>query len=163
MELILTVDEALALAAEAGPLPPFLTAVRADGDVLHADIDLRALPSSSVALRLLAAAAGGVTVDARFASWSEGAATFTVRSASRSLPLHPLVNALTSTITAALRDRGLSDVLAVRPGEREPLVVVQVQGALARAVEGVTITDLALRDGALRVRAEVGRVRRVPR
>ena len=57
MQLALPFAEAIALAVAKEPLPPMVRDLRCEGSTIHADIDLRAIPDLSTALRLAAAAA----------------------------------------------------------------------------------------------------------
>ena len=49
--------------------------------------------------------------------------------------------------------------MEVQRGESEPWIVIAVQDAITAKVEGVTVTDLALRDAVIHVEATVGAVR----
>ena len=160
MQLALPFAEAIALAVAKEPLPPMVRELRCEGSTIHADIDLRAIPEPSTALRLAAAAAGTVTVTVRFADYSAGKVTLVVTAHARALPAHKLVPFLVGPINTALRDHGLpSGLVEVRRGESEPWVVADVQRAITTKVEGVTLTGLALRDSVFHVEATVGSLR----
>jgi hypothetical protein len=160
MQLALPFDEAIALAVAKQPFPPMVRGLRCEGSTIHADIDLRAVPDPSTALRLAAAAAGTVAVTVRFADYSDGVVTLVVTAHARTLPAHKLVPYLVGPLNAALRDHGLpSGLVEIQRGESEPWVVIAVQRAISTKAEGVTLTGLALRDAVLHVEATVGAVR----
>src|SRR5450830_388272 len=96
MQIALPFTEALALAATAGPLPPMVRSVRADGSTVHAEVDLRQVPSASGAARLAFAAIGTVEVQARLIDMTHGTATVEVRASAR-----------TSTVAVRAEARGL--------------------------------------------------------
>lgn len=158
MLVSLSVPEAVALAAAAQPLPPFVRAVDAVGPEVHLTIDLTRVPELPGALRMAASLLGDVEVVARFATYRDGVATFAVTSRARALPLHALLNVLTDTVTAQLRRRGLGDLVEVRRGE-PPVVAVRLQDAVARQAEGLVVGDFAVRDGGVQVDLTVGAVR----
>lgn len=158
MHVSLTVPEAVALATVAEPLPPFVRRVDATGSELHATVDLARMPELPGALRLAASLLGAVEVVATFAGYDDGVATFAVTSRARSLPLHALLNVLTDTVTAQLRRRGLGDLVEVRRGD-PPLLAVRLQDAVRAKVDGLTVRDLALRDGVVHLDLVVGEVR----
>jgi hypothetical protein len=134
--------------------------LRCEGSTIHAEIDLREIPDPSTRLRLAAAAVGVVAVTVRFADYSAGVATLVVTAHARALPAHKLVPYLVGPINAALRDRGLpAGLVEVQRGETEPWIVIAVQRGLSAKVEGVTVTDLALRDAVIHVEATVGALR----
>ena len=157
MQIALPFAEAIAVVVAKEPLPPMVRDLRCEGSTIHADIDLRAIPDPSTSLRLAAAAVGVVAVTVRFADFSAGAVTLVVTAHARALPAHKLVPFLVGPINAALRDRGLPPGLVeVQRGESEPWVVIAVQDAISAKVDGVTVTELALRDAVIHVEATVG-------
>ena len=160
MQIALPFAEAIAVVVAKEPLPPMVRDVRCEGSTIHADIDLREIPDPSTGLRLAAAAVGVVAVTLRFADYSDGVVTLVVTAHARALPAHKLVPYLVGPINAALRDRGLPPGLVeVQRGESEPWIVIAVQDAVSAKVEGVTVTDLALRDAVIHVEASVGALR----
>jgi hypothetical protein len=160
MQLALPFAEAVALVVAKAPLPPMVRGLHCEGSTVHADIDLRAIPDPSTALRLAAAAAGTVAVTVRFAAYSDGMATLVVTAHARALPAHKLVPYLIGPVNAALRDRGLpSGLVEVQRGQSEPWVVIAVQRAVSAKVEGLAVTDLGLRDAVFHLEANVGSVR----
>ncbi|WP_024286466.1 hypothetical protein [Cellulomonas sp. KRMCY2] len=168
MQLALPFTEALALATATGPLPPLVRSVRADGSVVHAEIDLRQIPDASRALRLAAAAAGTMAVTARLAGYDDGVARLTVTAHARGLPAHKLLGHLIGPVNAALRRQGLPEGLvtvvggAEEPGEPgEPMVVVRVQDVVDARATGVLVTAVDLREAVVHVTATVGDVVRL--
>ena len=103
MQFALPFAEAIAVVVAKEPLPPMVRDLRCEGSTIHADIDLRAIPDPSTALRLAAAAAGTVAVTVRFADFSAGVVTLVVTAHARALPAHELVPFLVGPINAALR------------------------------------------------------------
>lgn len=161
MELTLPVAEALALATARRPLPPMIRSVHGSGSTVHAEVDLGLVPEPSLALRLAAAAVGSVAVTAEVEEYADGVLTLRITAHARGLPAHTLLNHVIGPANAALRDAGLPDgLIEVRHGEEgHPLVVVRVQDAVDAQVSGVTVTGIALRDGAVHVTAYVTAVR----
>ncbi|MCL3861677.1 hypothetical protein [Actinotalea sp. K2] len=160
MHLALPFTEALALATAREPLPPLVRSVRAEGSVVHAQIDLREIPDPSTALRFAAAAVGMVDVTVRFTGYDDGVATAEITAHARALPAHKLVTFLIGPINAALVDAGLPEGLVeVRRGSGDPVVAVRVQDAVDTRVAGVTVVTLDLHDAVLHVSAVIGTVR----
>lgn len=160
MQLVISVSEALALAATRAPLPPVVRSVSAAGSVVHAEVDLRAVPDPPTALRLAASALGTVSVALRFTGYDGAVATFEVSAQARALPAHKLLNYLVGPVNAALVARGLpAGLVEIRRGPGDPVLAIGVQSAVAAQVAGVTVTALDLRDGAVHVAAEIGQVR----
>jgi hypothetical protein len=164
MQIVISVTEALSLALARGPLPPVVRSVVADGSTVHAEIDLRAVPDPPTALRLAASALGTVSVALRYTGFDGAVATFEVSAQARALPAHKLLNYLVGPINGALAARGLPEgLVAIRKGTGastgEPVLAVGVRDAVAAQVEGVTLTALDVRDGAVHVTAEIGQVK----
>lgn len=159
MQIALPFTEALALAAAAGPLPPMVRSVRAEGSTVRALVDLRQVPSTSGAARLAFAAIGTVEVRARLLDMAHGTATVEVQAEARGLPAHKLLRHLTGTITSVLRERGLpEDLVEVQQGTEAPLVLVHVQRAVDARAAGVTVTGLGLRDAVIYAEVTIGDV-----
>lgn len=159
MQISLPLDEALALAAATRPLPPFVRSLRCEGSTIVVEVDLRLVPDGGTALRLAAAAVGTVTATAVLTGYTGGVATFEVTAQARSIPAHKLLNHLTGPVNSALARQGLPEGLVeIRKGDGDPVVAVRVQEAVATKVSGVTLTDLAVHDGAVHVSARVEKV-----
>ena len=159
MQLSLPLDEALALAAAKKPLPPLVRSLRCEGSTIVVEVDLRLVPDGGTALRLAAAAVGTVTATAVLTGYAGGVATFEVTAQARSIPAHKLLNHLTGPVNTALARQGLPEGLVeIRKGDGDPVVAVRVQEAVATKVTGVTLTDLAVHDGAVHVSARIEKV-----
>jgi len=159
VQLSLPLDEALALAAAKKPLPPFVRSLRCEGSTIVVEVDLRLVPEGGTALRLAAAAVGTVTATAVLTGYAGGVATFEVTAQARSIPAHKLLNHLTGPVNTALARQGLPEGLVeIRKGDGDPVVAVRVQEAVATKVTGVTLTDLAVHDGAVHVSARIEKV-----
>jgi len=159
VQISLPLDEALALAAAKKPLPPFVRSLRCDGSTIVVEVDLRLVPDGGTALRLAAAAVGTVTATAVLTGYAGGVATFEVTAQARSIPAHKLLNHLTGPVNSALARQGLPEGLVeIRKGDGDPVVAVRVQEAVATKVTGVTLTDLAVHDGAVHVSARIEKV-----
>ena len=159
MQLSLPLDEALDLAAAKKPLPPFVRSLRCEGSTIVVEVDLRLVPDGGTALRLAAAAVGTVTATAVLTGYAGGVATFEVTAQARSIPAHKLLNHLTGPVNTALARQGLPEGLVeIRKGDGDPVVAVRVQEAVATKVTGVTVTDLAVHDGAVHVSARIEKV-----
>jgi len=159
VQISLPLDEALALAAAKKPLPPFVRSLRCEGSTIVVEVDLRLVPEGGTALRLAAAAVGTVTATAVLTGYAGGVATFEVTAQARSIPAHKLLNHLTGPVNTALARQGLPEGLVeIRKGDGDPVVAVRVQEAVATKVTGVTVTDLAVHDGAVHVSARIEKV-----
>jgi hypothetical protein len=164
MQIALPLTEALALATAAGPLPPMLLAVRADGATVEADIDAgAALGGGGGFMGLMGKAAGTVMVAATFASFSAGTAVFTIKAHARGLPVDSMLGQAAGMIPRLARKAGLPpDVAELRTGgPRGPELVVHVQKAVDAKVSGVVVQDLVIQDGTAHLTAQVGDVRLV--
>jgi hypothetical protein len=160
MQIALPFTEALAVAASQKLLPPMLSGIHCEGSTVHAEVDLRAIPDPSTALRFAAAAAGTVAVTARFAGYADGVVTLVVTAHARTLPAHKLLPYLLGPINAMLREQGLPEGLVeIQRGESEPWVLIDVQQAVATKADGVTVTALGLRNAVIHVDVALGNVR----
>lgn len=155
MHLTLPVVEAVRLGRAADALPPFVVAVRADGDVVHVDVDPTGVPGLTGVMRLGAALAGVVTAEVRLLRFADGVATFGLAVRARGLNVSSLVNAFASQASAMLQKQGLDVPIAVRQEATGPVVDVGVQAAVDGQVTGVRVIDLALREAAVHVEAQI--------
>jgi hypothetical protein len=159
MKLALPFSEALSLATSEGPLPAVIRSLSCQGEKIHAEIDLNAIPNPSTAMRIAAAVAGTVSVTARFAGYSGGIATFAITAHALGLPVHKLLPFLLDPVNNAIRERGLPEgLIEVQRGEDDPLVLIDVQTAVETKASGVTITDLQLVDAVIHAEATIGTV-----
>ena len=155
MQITLPLTEALAVARGSGRVPAFVIDLAPSADGVTARVDLQSMPDAPTALRWAAALAGPVDVVIRSTGYADGVATFAVTSRARAVPLHVLVNSLSSTVTNVLRQRGLGDVVEVRRGQEEPVVAVAVQRAVDRQAPGARVTAMAVRDGVVHLTLDV--------
>lgn len=155
MHLTMTVREAVTLARAADAVPPFVLDVRADGDVVHVDVDPTGVPGVSGVMRLGAALAGVVTAEVRLLRFADGVATFGVALRARGLNVSSLVNAFASYATDMVRKQGLDVPITVRQEATGPVVDVGVQAAVDGQVAGVRVVGLVLRDAAVQVAVEI--------
>lgn len=154
MRIELPVAEALAFVTADKPLPPLIESISGEGSHLEAVIDLQLVPSTSLAMSLLAAAAGTLTVTATFAGFARGVAAFDITAAARGLPVHKLLPALLDRANQAIRDSDIPDeLIELTDASGEPQLLVTLQRYLAEKVPGITVTGLDLRDGVLHVEA----------
>jgi hypothetical protein len=159
MKLALPFPEALSLATAEKPLPPVLRSLTCVGDTIHAEVDPEALSIRSFAVRLATAAAGMVTVTARFGGYADGVVTFAVTAHARTLPVHKLLPFVLDPINKAVHDSGLPDgMVEIRHGEEGALVLIDVQKAVETKASGVTMQNLQLLDGVIHADALIGAV-----
>ena len=162
MQIALPLSEALTLATAAGPLPPMLLAVRADGATVEADIDAgqrwrRRRPHGphGQGRRHRHGRRDVRVVHA-------GTAVFTIKAHARGLPVESLLGQAAGMIPRPRCARP-----ACRPtspscatgGPHGPELVVHVQRAVDAKVSGVVVQDLTIADGTAHVTATVGDVR----
>ncbi|MGO1318181.1 MAG: hypothetical protein ACTMIR_14255 [Cellulomonadaceae bacterium] len=134
MRITLNAPEALFLALRGKPLPPGLENVQLRDDVVTAQLDLREI-STSRRLRLAAAAAGTVSLAARFESFAAGTATFALQAEARGLPAHKVLNLVTGHLDEALADglraAGLpAGLLTIDQGASGPCLLVRLDDAV---------------------------------
>ncbi|WP_129337379.1 hypothetical protein [Cellulomonas endophytica] len=159
MQVRLPLTEALDAARSSGRLPSFVVGAAPTDDGVALRVDPQGVPGLSGAVRFAASLAGPVEVVVRWVGLADGDATFAITSHARALPLHTLANMLSTTLTGILRQRGLGDLVEVRRGTEEPLLVVHVQRALDRQVPGARLVDLALAGGAAHVEVDLSGAR----
>ncbi|NMR19918.1 hypothetical protein [Cellulomonas fimi] len=161
MHLTLPFPEALELALQGAPPPPPVRGVSCTGARVRVDVDLRDVPAAPFAVRAIAAITPVVTVDATFAGFREGRATFELAVHAGSLPVHRLINHLTGLINSTLRARDIPPgLLLVQSGpDGDPVAVVDLQAAADLRVQGVTVAGFVLHDATIEVEAAVRDVR----
>lgn len=157
MHLSLPFPEALELALQGAPLPPVVRELTCSGPAIRADVDVRAVPNPPFALRAVAAVAPIVRVHLTFRAFDAGAATFDLTVRAGSVPVERLLNQLTGLLNTALRSQHLPEgLVAIRRGPGgEPLVVLELQSAIAVRADGVTLTRFAIADGGIELAATV--------
>ena len=155
MQLTMTFDEVIALATATSPLPPIVQSLSAEDSTIHVQLDPLEVITGSLA-RILAAAAGNIDVDARFAGFSHGVATLEVSAMARGLPAHKLLPLLIDRVEKGIAENpSVAGIIEIRQTEHEPLVLIDVQKALSARVPGMAVTALDVRDGSFFVEAGV--------
>jgi len=160
VRLSLPFPEALELVLAGEPLPALLPRLTCSGATVHADVDLRAIPSPPFALRAVALAAPTVGVDATFRSFDAGRVTFDLVVRAGSVPVQRLLNQLTPLVNSVLRAAELpAGLVVVEQGPHgEPQAVLDVQAAVALRADGVTVTELSIADATVHVSAALRHV-----
>ncbi|MFP7759857.1 hypothetical protein [Marisediminicola sp. LYQ134] len=156
MKLTLPFDEALALATSGAALPVMLDDVRCEGSTIHTEVDLTQIETTAFAKQLAFAAAGTVTVTARFLGFTSGVVSFAITAHARGLPAHKLVPYLLDPINRGLNESGMPPGLVeLERGESEPVVLIDLQKAVDSRMAGMTITAFDLADSTLVLEAVV--------
>ena len=155
MQLNATFDEIVSLAKATTPLPPIVRSLTASGSTIFAKLDPLEVITGSLA-RIVAAAAGEIDVEARFAGFSHGVATFEVSATARGLPAHKLLPLLIDRVEKGIAENpAAAGLIEIRQTEHEPLVLIDVQKPLSARVPGMAVTALDVRDGSFFVEAGV--------
>lgn len=159
MRIELSVEEAVALASAARPLPAVVTAVRGRGGTVEVDLDLRELPGLHGAQRLAARMAGTATLAARPATFADGVATLALDVAVRGLPVDKVVGLLADRLTPVIESQGLPPgAVVLTQGALGLTATVQVQRLLEEHVAGLRPTSVVVHDGRVHAEVEVGEV-----
>ncbi|WP_164545019.1 hypothetical protein [Antribacter gilvus] len=150
MHIRLTPVEALGLAKLSGQaLPPVISSVAGDGDVLRVVLDLRRLDSLPGPLRLAVKIAPIVRADVRVESFARGVATLAVEANAAGLPAHKLLSLAAAPIEQAVAQQGLPPgVVDVQPDAR---IAVDVERLLDARMPGLTVSSLRVQDGQILV------------
>lgn len=157
MHVELTACEALRLAGAGGPLPPVVRGVRADGDAVTVELDGRTTPGLTGAAHLAASLVGVVPVEVRPLGVTDGVATFALAVRVRGVPVHGLLRALQGLVDERLAQRGLpAGTVRLSRTEQGAVAVVALDALVRRAVVGLAVVGLALRDGVVRLDLAVG-------
>jgi hypothetical protein len=155
MQLTLTFDEVVALATASSPLPPIVRSLSAEGEVVRAELDPLEVITGSLA-RIAAAAAGTISVVARFAGFSEGVASFEITATARGLPAHKLLPLVLDRVNAAIAENpSIAGIVTLEDGTEQPRVLIDLQEALSTRVPGIRVTGFDLRDATFLLEASV--------
>ena len=102
-----------------------------------------------------------VHVEATFQSFDTGVATTDLAVWVASVPVQRLLKHLTGLLNAGLRSAHLpDDLVVIEQGPRDaPLAVIDLQAAVEIRADGVTLTDFAIADAAVRPKGHRARVR----
>ncbi|NCT92417.1 hypothetical protein GXB85_15890 [Cellulomonas sp. APG4] len=158
MRIELTIDEILALARAAAPLPPVVADVRAADDGVHVTLDLRELPGVTGAQRIAVRMAGTAEVVARLHGFADGVATLDLDVAVRGLPVDRLVGLLGDRLVRTLEAQGVPCGAVTLVQQPELAARVDVQHVLAERVTGVRLTSLEVDGGRVRGEIDLGAV-----
>jgi hypothetical protein len=151
----LSPSEALGLARVADvEVPPAITSVAADGDVVRVVADLRKLDDLPGPLKLATRLAPVVRAEVRVVGFSDGVATLSVVVNAAGLPAHKLLRYLSEPIEKQLVAQGLpAGAVDIRP---DATVAVHVRSLLEEKAPGLDVTSVGIEDGEVVVRASVG-------
>jgi hypothetical protein len=155
MRLSMTFDEVIALATASSPLPPIVRSVSAEDEVVRAELDPLEVITGSLA-RIVAAAAGTISVAARVARVSEGIASFEITAMARGLPAHKLLPLLLDRVNSAIAENpSIAGIVTIEDGTEQPCALIDLQKALSTRVQGMTVTGFDLRDATFHLEATV--------
>jgi hypothetical protein len=155
MQLTMTFDEVIALATTSSPLPTIVRSLSVEGEVVRAELDPLEVITGSLA-RLIAAAAGTISVTARFAGFSEGVASFEITAMARGLPAHKLLPLLLDRVNTAIAENpSIVGIVTIENGTEQPRAHIDLQKALSTRVQGMRVTGFDLRDATMHLDATV--------
>jgi hypothetical protein len=155
MQLTLTFDEVIALATASSPLPSIVRSLSAEGGIVRAELDPLEVITGSLA-RIVAAAAGTISVAARFARFSDGVASFEITATARGLPAHKLLPLLLDRVNAAIAENpSIAGIVTIENGTEQPCALIDLQEALSARVQGMRVTGFDLRDATIHLDATV--------
>lgn len=137
MQIVLPFPEALELATAERPLPAAVQSVSCRGNTVFVTLN-----PESVLPRPLRAVAPKVRLELRFLRFQSGTATFELLTDVLSLPVHRLLNLITRALP-------LPEGVRLEPGEKVPLLAVDVQRLINQQVSGLTLTEFYLHGGDL--------------
>jgi hypothetical protein len=154
MHIRLTPAEAIALGRIGGlDMPPVITSVAGDGDVVRVTADLRKLDQLPSGLKMAARLAPVARADVRVIGFADGVATLAVEAHAAGLPAHRLLGLLAGPIEKQLEAQGLpKGTVDVRP---DATLAVHVDTLLEEKAPGLDVTDVRLADGHVHVDASV--------
>lgn len=105
----------------------------------------------SVLPKFLRAAVGRVGLELNFLGYEQGTAFFALKSSVLSLPVHKLVNFITSAIH-------LPDGISITKGVDAPHLRINVQRFIDQQVSGVILQELHLHEGDLIAIADLAQI-----
>lgn len=118
-------------------MPAPIERVSCTGNTVLVNINPSVLPKLP---KMLRAAAPKVRLELRFLNFAAGVATFELFTDVLSLPVHRLINLITTAIP-------LPDGVRVEKGDQAPRVVVNVQRFIDQRVGGLTLDEFYLFEG----------------
>lgn len=155
MHIRITPAEVLGLVKVAGqPVPPVITSVSGEGDVVRVVADLRRLDTLPGPLKLAVRLAPIVRADVRVVAFVAGVATLAVEANAAGMPAHKLLSMAAGPIEQALAQQNLP------PGtvdvQQDAKIAVDVERLLEAKLPGLTVTNLRLAEGAILLDGSVG-------
>jgi hypothetical protein len=151
----ITPAEVLGLVKVAGqPVPPVVSSVSGDGDVIRVVADLRRLDTLPGPLKLAVRIAPIVRADVRVAGFASGVATLEVEANAAGLPAHKLLSLAAGPLEQALAKQGLPP--GVVDIQHDARVAVDVETLLEAKLPGLTVTNLRLAGGEIVLDATTG-------
>ncbi len=140
------------LATAEKPLPAPVERVSCSGSTVFVSLDLSVLPKLP---RMLRAAVPRVRLELRFLTFSAGVATFELLTDVLSLPVHRLINLITTAIA-------LPEGVKIDKGEGAPRVTIDLQSFIDQQVSGLILSEFYLFEGDLVVVATLDKFRTRP-
>lgn len=155
MHIRITPSEVLGLVKVAGqPVPPVITSVSGDGDVVRVVADLRRLDTLPGPLKLAVRIAPIVRADVRVVAFSSGVATLEVEANAAGLPAHKLLSLAAAPLEQELSRQGLPP--GVVDIQHDARIAVDVETLLEAKLPGLTVTGLRLDGGQILLDGSVG-------
>ncbi|MBO0607926.1 hypothetical protein [Myceligenerans salitolerans] len=155
MHIRITPAEVLGLVKVAGqPVPPVISSVSGDGDVVRVVADLRRLDALPGPLKLAVRIAPIVRADVRVVAFAAGVATLEVEANAAGLPAHRLLSLAAAPIEQALVKQDLPP--GVVDIQHDARIAVDVERLLEAKLPGLTVTNLRLADGEIVLDGSVG-------
>ena len=136
--LILPFPEALELATAEKPLPAPVERVSCTGSTVFVSVNPEAVMSKLP--KLLRAATPKVRLALRFLTFHAGVATFELFTDVLSLPVHRLINLLTTAIS-------VPEGVKIDKGASAPRVTVDLQRFIDQQVSGLTLSEFYIFEG----------------
>lgn len=146
MHIRITPTEVLGLVKVAGqPVPPVISSVDGQGEVVRVVADLRRLDTLPGPLKLAVRIAPIVRADVRVVGFTAGVATLEVEANAAGLPAHKLLSLAAAPIEQAVAQQGLPP--GVVDVQQDARIAVDVETLLEARLPGLTVTNLRLADG----------------
>lgn len=155
MHIRVTPTEVLGLVKVAGqPVPPVISSVSGEGEVVRVVADLRRLDTLPGPLKLAVRIAPIIRADVRVVSFVSGVAMLEVEANAAGLPAHKLLSLAAAPIEQAIAQQGLPPgVVDIQSDAR---IAVDVETLLEAKLPGLTVTNLRLADGEIHLDGSVG-------
>ncbi|GAA1853342.1 hypothetical protein [Myceligenerans crystallogenes] len=155
MHIRITPAEVLGLVKVAGqPVPPVITSVSGEGDVVRVVADLRRIDALPGPLKLAVRIAPIVRADVRVVAFVAGVATLQVEANAAGMPAHKLLSMAAGPIEQALAQQKLPP--GVVDIQQDARIAVDVERLLEAKLPGLTVTNLRLAEGEILLDGSVG-------